>query len=357
MEIRIMDSLQEFSDAKNEYLRLIHDDENVTPFFTHHWLVSWWRAYESLYKFQVFCLYNNERLVGAIPIMFSKSSLGKLPLNKVSFLGGNWGIIDFPVKDEAEGWGKTFLSWLFKEKAKEWEVLELGPLNAFSNHTNTFLKALEIRKTPYKCHEISNPYLSLAVTWEQFLNQRSKNFRRTLKKKEKEAQGGSLFMNRRLINPTAKDLGDAIFEVSQKSWQGEQGVAVANTEEGKSFYKLLCAGNEEFSIDLSMLYSGDQCVAYLLGLLKGRIYYAFDTGFDPAYADYSPGLLIHLHVLKSLCEDKIDEFNFGYEHSYKERFMPLNHRALKIVVYRSHVMARFRDFVSGVRGVLNRFSQ
>lgn len=354
MELRIIDSLQDFMELKDEYLRLIQDNKGLTPFYTHRWLTAWWGAFEEHYKVKVFCVYKQKRLILAIPIAFGQGTFAKLKVKKASFLGGNWGAFDFPVDNEADGWEQIFLSWLFNKEAAEWEVLQFGPLSPFSARVKTLLQVLEDKNVPYKCKTKSNPYLPLSGTWEEFLAQKSKNFRRTIKRKEKKAYNQSMLIRHRLINPTTKELQNTVSEVSKKSWQGQRGLAVAS--EGKTFYDLLSSEMEEFDIDLSTIYCGGQCIAYLLGLLQGRSYHAFDTGFDPAYADYSPGLLLHFYVLRSLFGSNIDEFHFGYEHSYKERFEPLYFKSLEIVIFRHRFISTFGSLVNGFKGFLNRNS-
>ena len=66
MELRIIDSLQDFMELKDEYLRLIQDNKGLTPFYTHRWLTAWWGAFEEHYKVKVFCVYKQKRLILAI---------------------------------------------------------------------------------------------------------------------------------------------------------------------------------------------------------------------------------------------------------------------------------------------------
>jgi hypothetical protein len=233
--------------------------------------------------------------------MFEKGKFAKINVMKVYFLGKNWGLFDLPIKKMYIDWEKLFLYWLFEKKNNEWEVFHLGPLDPNSIHVNSLLTYLNNEKISYKLINKSIPYLLLPTAWDEYLISKSRNFRRTIIKKEKFAFENGKLIKKRYVNPSANELQSSIFTVAQSSWQGKDGVAIASNENGQTFYNEIFSGNGEFDIDLSTIYTEKKCIAYLLGFIQGQKYYAFDTGFDPNYADYSPGLLCHFDVLRQLC--------------------------------------------------------
>jgi len=65
----------------------------------------------------------------------------------------------------------------------------------------------------------------------------------------------------------------------------------------------------------------DEPVAALYGFCYGRVFYFYQSGFDPAYAKFSTGLVTMGLVIKSALEEGAEEFDMlqGLE-TYKERW-------------------------------------
>jgi CelD/BcsL family acetyltransferase involved in cellulose biosynthesis len=60
--------------------------------------------------------------------------------------------------------------------------------------------------------------------------------------------------------------------------------------------------NEDFRGLLSALYAGDELIAVHLGMQSGAVVSSWIPTFDAAFAKYSPGLLLHLELARSLAE-------------------------------------------------------
>jgi CelD/BcsL family acetyltransferase involved in cellulose biosynthesis len=96
----------------------------------------------------------------------------------------------------------------------------------------------------------------------------------------------------------------------------------------------------EFEVDLSVLEHGGRPVAFLLGFLAHGVYHAFETGFDPQWAEQSPGLVLHFLALERLHDERLREFDFGHAHGYKARFDPALRETSEIRAFRSMVLSR-----------------
>ena len=336
--IKTIDSLASFVDLEKEYSNILRESMiSGTPFYTSRWLKAWWSAFKDEYEFRVFCLYTGNSLKTAIPMMFGRSTFKKIKIKRGYFLGTYWNrLIDIPCHpNTAADWVDSFLDWLLDRKVCNWDLLTLGPFNSIYDNSKALIEGLERKRMAYKIIQKPILYLPLTGTWETFLEQKSKNFRRTIKKKEKLAVEQGHLKYSHVLNPSFSTLQETIFEVSKKSWQGRAEAAISSTKEGQSFYKFLLDGAGEFDIDLAVVYSDTKCVAYLLGLLHHKTYHAFETGFDLAYSEYSPGLLVHFFVLRELFGKNLEEFNFGFGYDYKERFEPMNYDSIRILVFRN----------------------
>jgi CelD/BcsL family acetyltransferase involved in cellulose biosynthesis len=351
-------TLAEFQALRDEYAALVASgDRKLSPFVTHRWLSAFWLAYAARYQGRMLCLYARDTLVAAVPLMYGKDVVAHVAMRRVSFLGGDWGWNEFPMRADATaaaaGWANELLSWLFAEERGSWSLLQLGPMHADAAATGQILRALDGRGVAYKTIGHSGPYLPLPARWDEFLAGRSRNFRRTIKRKEAAAAEAGITV-RRFVDPTPDELRATVFDVSERSWQGARGLAVASTAEGRRFYELLVTGGGEMSVELTAAFHGDRCVGYLLGLTRGPVYHAFDTGFDPAYAEQSPGLLVHFAAMRALFGTGVEEFNLGFAHSYKERFEPESHPAVEVQLFRTRISGAFGALVDQAKRVLDR---
>lgn len=68
---------------------------------------------------------------------------------------------------------------------------------------------------------------------------------------------------------------------------------------------------EDFAGSLSMLYAGDRPVAGHFGLRSRHTLITWFPVYDPAYAKYSPGLALHLHMAEEAAKLGIREMDLG----------------------------------------------
>lgn len=203
---------------------------------------------------------------------------------------------------------------------RPWTVLQIGPLLTGSDTLTEAVEMLASRGRHIHTATARNPYLLLPSSWDEFMSDRSKNFRRSVKRKFRdfEAHGGfSVGVSHR---PSTDEILDIVVPVSRASWQGQEEVAVVQSA-GREFYERL-ATHDDLSLHLATIRDGDAPAGYLIGVIEGSTYHAYETAFDPRYSDASPGFILHITALQDLIERGISELNFGFDAAYKSRFSP-----------------------------------
>jgi len=97
--------------------------------------------------------------------------------------------------------------------------------------------------------------------------------------------------------------------------------------------------------DITIFKFDDEPIAYLLGAKLNKIYYAIETAYKQKYFDLSPGMLLHLHVIKRLCDEQdVDILDFGYDASYKVRWTDENRPEKQITIYNNRVYPKLISF-------------
>ncbi len=61
-------------------------------------------------------------------------------------------------------------------------------------------------------------------------------------------------------------------------------------------------------------------IAYLLSVRVAETVHHIDTGFDPEFARYAPGLLATLDAVRWACEQGLATVDLGIDAGYKARF-------------------------------------
>lgn len=337
MHVHVIDSLDDFMALKPQYDSLSSGKPH-SPFSSHRWLAAWWQTYHRLGAIRAVCLSDEKGLAMVLPLQFSRGSIGRIPVQKVRYLGGGWGEVEVRHRGLAAEGAELFVRWLESDDAPSWSVLHFGPVVEDDPVSLGIVTAFKHRRRASTRDVIPGPYIPLAPTWEAFAQTRSKNFRRTVKRKQSAADEAGLAV-RLIINPTADEIRETVGRVSRDSWQGKRGVALAASDHGVRFYDTVASSSGEFQIDLAVLETEGRCVGYLLGLRQDRVFHAFDTGFLPEFAEQSPGSLLHYRMLQVLCDGSTVEFNFGHANDYKERFDPSHRTKVELNFYRTPAVA------------------
>ncbi|MEV0122823.1 GNAT family N-acetyltransferase [Streptomyces sp. NPDC050703] len=89
-------------------------------------------------------------------------------------------------------------------------------------------------------------------------------------------------------------------------------------------HRLFHSGSESFAGVLSVLYAADVPVAAHFGLRSERVLACWFPAYDPAFAKYSPGLVLHLRMAEAAAADGIAYLDLGrgkkeYKDSLKTR--------------------------------------
>ncbi len=346
VRIEVIEGADEFERLREHWADLRQRAAATVPFDSHRWLLAWWRAGEQVgvdRTHRVILAWDGERLVGALPIQVERNRFYRLPVSRATAMGAGWGANEILVAPEhAAEVAAALADALCGQGIPRWKVLRIAAWRGEPASQQAFLRRMAgqgcaIRETP-----ISQPYLPLAASWEAYQAASSRNFRRTIKRKLQAMTEAGL-VPRFARQPAARVLGETVESITKASWQGDAGLAVTATPFGRAFYARLAAASGEFDLDLVTLEHDGTPVAFLVGLLADGVYHAFETGFDPAWSEQSPGLTLHFLMLERLHAEGAREFDFGHAHGYKDRFEPETRALVDVRCFRSAWLGKWED--------------
>ncbi|CDX22618.1 Glycosyl transferase, group 1 [Mesorhizobium sp. ORS 3324] len=293
-----------FDDLERQWWPLWWQSTSATPFQSPAWLLSWWRTF-SPGDLSAIAVWSGNDLVGLAPLYLEQHACGRRLLPVGISLSDYLDILCVPGQEAGVG-----AALVEAALSLEWSQWILPDLPAEAASLRLALPNVEERRSS---DHAACPVLSLAghETVESAIPARR---RRQLRRAERAAQRrGAVAIGRYEAN--AEEFIDQLVRLHRARWAG-QGVL---TDLAQAFHRQV----------LPRLAANDLARCWLIeigGAVVGAYYgfhhrgraYAYLGGFDPAYAEESPGAILIGRAIAEAAREGAREFDFlrGRE-SYK----------------------------------------
>lgn len=166
------------------------------------------------------------------------------------------------------------------------------------------------------------PFIPLPATWEEFANERSRNFRSQVGRKERKLLRSHAARFRLACDPNliATDM-KTFFALHESRWAATGGSTLTRGAVQSYHADFAEAALRQGWLRLWFLEAQGQDVAAWYGWRVGDRYFYFNGGWDPAWSDASVGLVLMAHSIRSAIEEGAAEYNFLLgDEDYKARF-------------------------------------
>jgi len=152
------------------------------------------------------------------------------------------------------------------------------------------------------------PYLPLPPTWPELEARLTHNFRRNHRKKRRRLAGELVVWRPgEDVRAALATLGLLHQERMESSGRGGH----FRKPDYRAFHERFAErAAAQGWLYLAFLHRGGKPIAGRYGFVYGDTYYAYQSGFDPAAADDSPGEVLLGHVIEDLIGRGVREFNF-----------------------------------------------
>ncbi|HTJ45190.1 MAG TPA: GNAT family N-acetyltransferase [Kofleriaceae bacterium] len=169
----------------------------------------------------------------------------------------------------------------------------------------------------------------LYLALDGFEAQMNAKFRANLARCERKA-GGVTF--ERIVSPSRADV-DAALAIEAMAWKGAARTAITADTRVEHLYRALLRWTRHASI--SFITAGGRRIATLISVEDARTIYALKIGYDPSFAQVSPGHLMILHAARDAAARGKHELDFvGREDEWKHKWTERAHRQVAITIYR-----------------------
>lgn len=255
-------------------------------------------------------------VVGIIPLVIRKMKRYGLSVMHVFPIDGIYNIhSDILLNNLNEDSIKAIMAALFSLDHK-WDVFTIRRFV----ETHPLLVQLERVLKNTACEyavqrESPSFFIRLGNSYDEYLGQRSYNFRKDLHKKIKRIQklGSVKFVNHFFYDKLT-DVFEQLFSIEKRCWKYKHGTAIASIEKQSQFYWKLCENAYKNGwLHISFLLLNKQPIAYNLGLLKNGKYSYLKTSYDDAYNNVSPSTILRNQLIKDFISQGIEEIDFHGE--------------------------------------------
>jgi CelD/BcsL family acetyltransferase involved in cellulose biosynthesis len=348
--IERIENPEEFARLSSDWNLLLRKSQSDCLFLTWEWLYTWWQHLSGRRKLRLLRMSSGNKLVALAPLASTPTGLASLsPFGFLEFLGtGNVGsdYLDFIVRSGEESNALPEIAdYLVQEKA----FLNLSQLNRRSALAVGLAELCGQRGCDLvEARTNRCPMIRLTGhTWESYLatigSEHRYNFRRKLKQLNKNFR---VHFEPVSVEEQRREALGRLVALHNLRWSSRGGGSNAFCTPG------LLSFHEEITrlalqngwLRLFTLWLDDQPAASLYGFLYNRVFYFYQSGFDPRFATHSVGMIIMGLAIQSAIEEGAEEYDLLHgEEAYKY------HWASK-----ARELYRLEIYPSGARGVVGK---
>jgi hypothetical protein len=318
LEVKEINSVDEFYGMRSEWNKVLNEISDNTFFLSWERMAPGVKYLDQGSTLKILCATDGEEILGIAPLRKSRYFYhGHSIYNVIESL--NYRALGILLAKRKVECLNMFLTHLYNQK--DWDFLY------FNDVPETFSIVDLLKKNSHSIPDFevkegdASPYLTIPGSLDELLKGLDSTFRRNLlrcmRKLEKD--------HRKVTLVDYCELGSLeeglqiFFDLHQKRWISNGGPGAFQTKRNRDMFLYEARLFSEINcLRLHFLMANDKPIAVLYGFEYEQVLYAMMSGFDPAYASYSPFSLLILKTLKRCIEEGIKEFNFfgGYT-SYK----------------------------------------
>ena len=301
-----------FAALAGEWDALVRAAPRPSPFLLHGWLLAWWRHRGGRAALRVHVARRDGRLVGALPL-YVRSARG---VRVARFVGDETAALADLLLGPGAG---TDVAARLVDRARggDHDYADLFGLPG-SSRLGASVAPDGLTLVP----RVEAPVLDLdGAGWEAVYRARTSAKRRSLhrrRRRQLSALGRVEVVTARALDELEPALEDA-FRLHAARWEDRPEASGFHTPAGRAFHRAALRALAPAGVPRIVLLRLDgRAIACNYSLRLGDRMYFHELAFDPAFAQYSPGLVTTLETIGAAATDGVRRVEFlGGAERYK----------------------------------------
>lgn len=293
---------------------LVDRSPEPCPWLRPGWVEAWWRAF-GRGRLRFVTVHRGDRLAALVPLAQRRGVLAA---------PSNYHTPAFELVGEDGDAVRELTHEVFALRPRRIEARFIR-----SEGVTTIALRDESRARSYRVIERRlerSPFVATDLGWDDYLATLGGKLRRELRRRRRrlEEQGRvELF-----VEDGRGRLDDLLvegFRVEGSAWKEARGTAIASQDATTSFYRdIACWAAERGSLRLAYLRLDGRPLAFDFAIEEDGRHYLLKTGFDPAFRELAPGMLLRFEMLKRTFELGLRSYEFlGTDEPWKLDWTPL----------------------------------
>lgn len=347
MATELVQDTSVFSTLHGEWNELLANSESDCVFLTWEWLHTWWKHLAGNRRLSLIAVRQDGQLIGIAPLAARPADPRRpMPFASLEFLGSGTAGSDYLDIIVRRGREDEALQAIAEALREINQPLELNQLQSQSRAARLAERVCALGWKQRQAKTNVCPFIPLSNrSWDEYLASLGSEHRYNFQRKNKKlAREGEVVFERAQTPEQCGEMFELLVSLHHKRWASRDEASDAfHTAAHLAFHRefsqlALCRG----WLRLYVLRVAGAALSALYGFRYGPKFYFFQSGFDPAQARLSLGLLTMGLAIRGALEEGAAEYD-------------LLHGAEE---YKFHWASDSRDlfrlelFPSGLRGLL-----
>ena len=315
--VEVIGDARAFAEMRVEWNALLDASGSWNPFLTWEWMWSWWAHLRGAATLNIVTVRCGGELIAIAPLMSVRRGLSVPARLEFVGVGAGADYLDVIVRTGHESAAAVALArWLHAQPlALHLDNLPPNPASAgvWRELADSGWTALEA--SPDVC-----PYIDLsAQSWDSYLGSLGASHRANVRRRLRALSAAYEMRFSEVDSPERRRHAlEALFDFHDQRWSGGGSTAFSTTPLRAFHHDLTRTALECGWLRMYSLTLDSHLAGAMYGFARDGRFYFYQHGTDPAYARYSPGLVLMALTIRASIADGLREFDMLYGHeAYK----------------------------------------
>ena len=302
LSYRRVSDLQDFKQLADSWRSLLSDSPEQSAPLGHDWHLTWWQSFGKPDQLSMGCVYENDELIAIAPMMTRTERVKGLPLTVCELMNNGYSPLGGIVHsgDISEQQLANIVELLITQNNAD--LLRLQKLPTTSALFAAFAHHHSANSLHGSSPSLTTPVIPVTGDWNEYLQNRSKSFRKSIRRKLKKAAAlTDANVHEHRVESRHDPVLQNMVDISARSWKAPNKTDLRNDREGLEFLLgLVDVFAPDNKISLWTYSVGSQPIAFEFLLIDGGVAYPIRADFDQSTPELSPGTVLLCHVLEAM---------------------------------------------------------